>query len=58
VEVVCDPGVSGEIVKASGRFGVEARVIGHTEHREEGASLTIVTAGETIEYERRSVGKE
>ena len=56
VEVVCDPGVSAEIVKVSERFGVGARVIGRTEHWEEGASLAILTAGETIEYERRGVG--
>ncbi|HUJ70392.1 MAG TPA: AIR synthase-related protein, partial [Syntrophorhabdales bacterium] len=57
VEVVCDPAVSAEIVKLSEKFGVGARVIGHTEPWGEGASLAIVAPGETIEYERKDGDK-
>jgi phosphoribosylformylglycinamidine cyclo-ligase len=52
VEIVCKPGVSSAIVDISEQFGVEARVVGRTEHRGGGVSLDIVTPGGSIRYEK------
>jgi phosphoribosylformylglycinamidine cyclo-ligase len=52
VEIVCKPGVSSAIVDIAGRFGVEARIVGHTEHRRGGVSLDIVSPAGCVRYER------
>jgi len=54
VEIVCNPRASAGIVEISRRFGVEGRVVGHTEFQEGGVSLTIATPAETIEYQKKS----
>jgi phosphoribosylformylglycinamidine cyclo-ligase len=50
MEVYCDPRVSASIIEISEKYGVAARVVGHTEHQERGTSLSIRTPSERIEY--------
>lgn len=50
MEIYCDPKVSTSIIEISEKYGVAARVIGHTEHQETGVSLSVVTSSGRIEY--------
>jgi hypothetical protein len=52
MEVVCDPSASAGIIAISERFGVNARVVGRTEHWPGDVSLVIALPGETVEYAR------
>lgn len=53
LEIVCEPEVSQEIIKTSKYFGVEARIIGHTEFREGETAVIIDSSTGTIEYKKR-----
>ncbi len=52
IEIVCEPVVSAAIIDISGKFGIEARVVGRTEVGDGGVSLDVIAPGGTISYRK------
>lgn len=52
MEIVCNPAISSEIIAISQAFGVDARVVGHTEFFNAGVSVLINTSTGTVEFTR------
>jgi phosphoribosylformylglycinamidine cyclo-ligase len=52
LEIICVPSISGKIMDLCQPFGVEARVVGRTEHQSGKTSLTIVTNEGPIDFAR------
>jgi len=53
-EIVCPPEDAIKVIETSQRFGIDAKIIGHTERIDSGTEVEITFAGETHHFRREA----